>query len=143
MNTDFEFRSLIGNCFIYCDKNHLYINEKHINFEWDITDIAVSQDKIFILYMKDGGFYDELPRSNIAAFDFNAKFLFDIGKLIKESWPFSKMVICDEIRLKKEPLTESLQSEANHEYLVCYTCGDLRFILDVTDEKRVPPGPWG
>lgn len=138
MNTDFSFSSLIGNCFIYCDKNHLYINDKHIYFDWDITEIGVSKDKIFVFYTPiDGCSFDDLPRSNIAAFDFNANFLFDIESVIKESWPFSKMVLCNEIRVKKEPLTESLQTEANHEYLVCYTYGSLRFILDVTDEKLV------
>ena len=138
MNTDFKFSSLIGNCFIYCDKNHLYINQKHIYLEWDITEIAVSQDKIFVLYAPiDGCSFDELPRSNIVAFDFSANFLFDIGKLIKEKCSFSKIDICNESIVKSEPLTESLQTEPNHEYLVCYTYGDLRFILDVTDEKLV------
>lgn len=133
----FQFNAIIDGCSIYCDGTQLGINQTIINFEYDITNIAVSKNKIFILYTKDGCRFDELTRNNISVYDFNGKHLYNIGNLIQEEWPFSNIKIYDAFTIKNESKVDSLTLVKGHEYLVCYTYGDLRFIIDITTEKLV------
>ena len=131
----FQFTSTIGNCSIFCDKTRLSLNQISIYFEYEITGIAISKNKVFVLYNKDGGTFEEMPRNNIVAYDFNGKCLWNIEDITQEDWPYLSIRVCDEHTVKKELLTESLSVIRGHEYLVCYTYGTLRFILDITEEK--------
>ena len=131
----FKFTTTMGDCSIFCYGKHLAIGCASINFEYEVTDMAVSKNKVFVLYNRDGGTFDELPRNNIVAYDFNGKYLWNIKDITQEDWPYLSIRVYDEHTVKKELLTESLSVISGHEYLVCYTHGTLRFILDITGEK--------
>lgn len=133
----FRFSSIIDGCSIYCDGTQLCINQSVMDFECAITNIAVSKNKIFILYTKDGCGFEELPRNNIAVYDFKGQHLYNIGSIIQEEWPFSNIKIYDAFTIKNESKVDSLTLVKGHEYLVCYTYGGLRFIIDITTEKLV------
>lgn len=137
MESYLRFNSLIGDCSISCYGSQLCINQSVINFEYDITDIAISKNKIFVLYTKCDCSFEELPRNNISAYDFKGNYLFDVGKYIQDKWPYSTINIHNKITIHKEMEIESLPIIENHEYLVCYTYGELRFIVDITDERLV------
>ena len=134
----FEFKSIIGGCpiaYVNTQKKRLSINKSVIDFKYEITDVAVSKSKVFVLFDKDGCSFNELPRNNIVAYDFNGQYLYDIGSIIHEKWPFSKIAIYSGSTVTQEPLTEMTPFMDDHEYLVCYTYGSLRYILDITDGK--------
>ena len=134
----FLFKSDLGGCSIAYFETHnkqLCFEQSAINFEYEITSVAVSKSKIFVLFTKTGCSFDKMPRNNIVAYDFNGQYLYDIGSIIHENWPFSKIAIYSGSTVTQEPLTEMTPFMDDHEYLVCYTCGDLRYILDITDGK--------
>ena len=133
----FKFYSIVNGCAISYYDSQLCINQSVIDFKYDITNLVVSKSKIFILYNKDGCSFDELPRNNIVAYDFNGQYLYDIGNVIQEKWPFLNIKIYSGSTVTQEPMTEMTSFMDDHEYLVCYTWGDLRYILDITDGKVV------
>ena len=130
----FQFDCIINGCSVSSFGSQLRVNQSLANFPSDITDIVVSSDKVFALYTKNGCSFDELPRNNIVAYDFSGQYLYAIGDIIQEDWPFSKIEIHSAATINQVPETHMLTAVANHEYLVCYTYGALRFILDVTND---------
>ncbi len=133
----FKFYSIVNGCAISYYDSQLRINQSVISFKYDITNLVVSKSKIFVLYNKDGCNFDELPRNNIVAYDFNGQYLYDIGHIIQEDWPFSNIKIYNASTINQEPLTDTLKFISDHEYLVCYTFGALRYILDITNGELV------
>ena len=135
-----QFNDLEGGRFISFTDSQIFINGKMINMEQghDITNVSITKDKVFVLFtIQDGCTFDELPRNNIFIYDFDGNFLCNIGDITGETWPFSAIRINSAKTIKNEPLTDSLTTIDGHEYLVCLTYGNLRFIVDITDMKLI------
>jgi hypothetical protein len=114
------------------------INDNLIYLEHDISNIAVTKDKLFILYsIAEGCSFDDVLRDNIDAYDNYGNLLYNIGDIISGKNPYGNICIHSDNTIKNEPLTDSLSAIGGHEYLVCYTLGDQRFIVDTTDMKLV------
>jgi len=123
---------------ISCNNRQLFINHSIINFENDINGVSIGLSIVFVLFLGESSSYEELPKNNVHAYDFNGNFLWDIGEVVDEARPFQRMSIHNAKSLIQHDTSSApLAVTEGHEYLVLYTCGDQRFIIDVTEKRQI------
>ena len=125
---------------VTCTDRRLALNGSYINFQNDITGVSIGSNIVFVLFdSRDEGItHEELLRNNVNAYDFNGNFLWSIGDVIDETRSFERMSIHNASSLAKHDTScQPVLIKDEHEYLVLYTYGDQRFVIDVTEKKQI------
>lgn len=121
-----------------CNNRQLFINDTIINFEDDITGVSIGKSKVFVQFTRIDEAGVSQPKNNVYAYDLTGCYLWNIGDIIKEERSYTRMSIHDAASFARyEDHGDKLPIECGHEYLVCYTFGDQRMIIDVNEMKVI------
>lgn len=137
-----HFQSLTVSCFVNdkpCELkihgNQLYMKDFIITLEHNVKGIVFGGQKFFLIFEAffSNDCRDMEFKNNMAAYDYNGNYLYDVGELIQTSIHF----VSARINVKtsqKENLYP--QIPIGHEYMTCF-CFDRSFILDITDDRLI------
>ena len=137
-----HFQSLTVSCFVNdkpCELkihgNQLYMKDFIITLEHNVKGIVFGGQKFFLIFeaFLSNDCRDMEFKNNMAAYDYNGNYLYDVGELIQTSIHF----VSARINVKtsqKENLYP--QIPIGHEYMTCF-CFDRSFILDITDDRLI------
>lgn len=102
-----------------------------ITLAYRVIGIALGKDKFFLAFKNDSP--TNLLKNNVSAYDYNGKFLYNIGDLVPQNDVYVGIHINANIENTICPYSEV---PLGHEYLTCIGW-DRNYIIDITVDKFI------
>lgn len=143
LNQSITFNAFINgkwqNIFMHGD--HLSMNNMILKLSQKIRGISLGKDKLFLVFepneSKEIVSFDDLPRNNIVAYDYNGNYLYNIGDIVPraETYDYALIRSFDNgINISPNKIIKTIK---DHEYLTCTSVHSVHYIIDITENRFV------